>query len=213
MALAYIKANKSSIGGYFFDVNYKEDYTFENVITSHPTQTGSNVNDHVYSQPNKITFDVGVSDCLGSLADGQFSEFGAKRSAAAFNLLLKWRSNFTLLTIASMIGGKRFAFSNMLIQSLAVTKDKSVMNNSVKATITMQQIIVTNAIVSGVTDATTSTNNSGSSSDSQKTDTTSSGSKSKYWIKDSGLLTTDKTKEQSYKDILNNSGFLSTGGG
>jgi len=145
MALAYIK---STIGGYMFDVIFKENYQFDNQITQNPVQSGASINDHVYQQPIVITFDVGTSDCLASTVSGQFSTLNS-RSASAFQVLHSLWQNATVLQIDSCVSGAVFSWKNMIIRSLSITRDKTT-HHAIKATVTMQQIIVTDAVDVGI---------------------------------------------------------------
>jgi len=184
LALTYFK---TSIGGYFFDVTFNENYTFENQITPHPVQSGANINDHVYQQPVQISFDIGMSDCLKSYKTGQFTG-ASSRSAAAFQILYKLWKNATPLEIDSNINGSVIKYYNMLVKNIAVTKDKTT-HNAIKATVSLQQIIVTNAVSVSVVSA-----------NSQVTD--SSGTGSKYAIPSAANTVGGRTIGQGLKDIL-----------
>jgi hypothetical protein len=152
MALTYLK---STIGGYMFDVNFKENYKFENQITQNPVQSGASVSDHVFNQPVTMSFEVGVSDCLASVVSGQFSTL-ASRSASAFQILYDLWNKKTVLEVDNYMNGSVFKFSNMLIKSITVTRDKST-HHAIKATIDLQQIIVTNAVSVSVSASTSNT--------------------------------------------------------
>jgi hypothetical protein len=141
MSLVYLK---SSIGGYFFDAIFSEDYVFETVITQHPVQSGANVNDHLYQQPATITFDVGVSNCLGSIVKGQFD--GLKvRTASAFAIFQMLQKIAPQIEVDAVIDGVIFPFFPMVIKSLKIRRDKST-QNALRMTVVMQQIILADAI-------------------------------------------------------------------
>jgi hypothetical protein len=99
---------KSTMGGYMFDVIFKESYQFENTITQNPVQSGASINDHVYSQPVGISFDVGMSDCLTSGIDGQFTT-QPSRSASAFQILYNLWKSATVMTVSTYLNGTAFA--------------------------------------------------------------------------------------------------------
>jgi hypothetical protein len=146
VALVYLK---SLIGGYFFDVIFSEDYVFETVVTQHPVQSGANVNDHVYQQPATITFDVGVSNCLGSIVKGQFD--GLKvRTASAFAIFQMLQKTAPQIEVDAVINGVIFPFFPMVIKSLKIRRDKST-QNALRMTVVMQQIILTDAVSQEIT--------------------------------------------------------------
>jgi hypothetical protein len=136
-SLAYVKSN---IGGYFFDVTFKETHSFENVITENPVQSGTNINDHVYQKPVTITLDIGVSDCLASIATGQFAS-SSSRSVSAFNVLKSLWQTAQVLTVNTLFD----SYTNMIIKSFVPVKDKTTMT-ALRATVILQQIIVTDAV-------------------------------------------------------------------
>lgn len=131
---------RSTSGTYVFDVTFKETHTFENVITQHPVQTGASINDHVYQQPIVFTWDVGASDCLASVVNGQFAT-ASSRAVSAFNVLRTLWQTAEALTVTTTYG----QYTNMIIRSFNATKDKTLMN-AMRATVTFQQIIVTDAV-------------------------------------------------------------------
>lgn len=148
-SLAYLKS--STIGGYMFDVVFKENYQFDNQITQNPVQSGANINDHVYQQPVVITFDIGMSDCLASRVDGQFGTLNS-RSASAFSILYDLWQKATVVQINTYLNDTVFSWKNMLIKSLSVLRDKTT-HHAIRATVTMQQIIVSSAVSTGVDEA------------------------------------------------------------
>jgi len=171
MSLAYFK---TAIGGYMFDVIYKENYQFENQITQNPVQSGASINDHVYQQPIVIVFDVGVSDCLASGIDGQFGELSS-RSASAFQVLYALWQSAAVLQIDSYVNGATMSWANMIVKSLSVTRDKTT-HHAIKATVTLQQIIVTDAVDLGlVSGSTRNANQNKNTSNQQITNSTSGG--------------------------------------
>lgn len=138
MSLAYFK---TSIGGYFFDVTFSENHDFENTITQFPVQSGASINDNAYNNPVTLTLVIGVSDVLSNVQPGQFSS-NPSRSISAFNVLQNlWQTKQQMDIYTSLC-----SYPNMIIKSLNITKDKTTMN-ALKATVILQQILVTNATV------------------------------------------------------------------
>jgi len=188
---------KSSIGDYFFDVVFEEDYTFKNVITKNPVQQGANVNDHVYSEPATVIFKIGMSDVLQDIKQGQFSG-GTSRSAEAFNILRTIWSSALTFHVYYALNGQLFDLPNMLIETFAPVKDKTTMN-AFKATITMQQINVVNTQTIAVAE----------SSEPQKTGTTEGGSETATVVTSSS----DGLGTKIYEKIHGTPGFVRAGGG
>lgn len=180
MALAYLK---STIGGFMFDVIFKENYQFENQITQNPVQSGANINDHVYQQPVVIVFDVGISDCLTSCINGQFGSLNS-RSASAFQALYKLWQGAAVIQVNTYLNGATFTWKNMLIKSMSILRDKTT-HHAIRATVTLQQIIVTDAVSMGIDESGNKTNvdntlknwESNATSNKQVTNQTNSGQK------------------------------------
>ncbi|HCW79876.1 MAG TPA: hypothetical protein DG942_02080 [Ruminococcaceae bacterium] len=162
MSLVIITNTQNGIS-YYMDVTFKETHTFTNEITQNPVQEGANINDHVYHQPVTFMWDVGMSDCLGSVISGQFSS-SAGRSTSAFEVLESLWRNTTLLTITTSFK----QYNNMLIKSFVVTKDKHTMFG-MKATVLFQEIITVAATDIPVT--------AKQSSDAQTTNKNNAGAK------------------------------------
>lgn len=138
--MSMVSLSSVHYGTYIFDVTFKETHSFENAITQHPVQTGANINDHVYQQPIIFTWDVGVSDCLASVVNGQFAT-ASSRAVSAFDVLRSLWQTADALTITTSYG----QYTNMLIRSFTATKDKTLMLG-MRATVTFQQVIVTDAV-------------------------------------------------------------------
>lgn len=130
-----VKSNTTGIT-YFFDVTLRETHSFTNQITQNPVQTGAAINDHVYQQPYTFTWDVGVSDCMSTMKGAS-----ASSSASAFNVLEVMWQTADILTITTEF----FTYKNMLIQSFVVTRDKTSML-AMRATVTFQEVIITDAV-------------------------------------------------------------------
>jgi hypothetical protein len=127
-------------GTYFLDVTFKESFDFENTITQNPVQTGANISDHVINQPIVFTWEVGVSDCLASIVNGQFASTSS-RSVSAFGILEGMWQNKEALTVNTSFQ----KLDNMVIRSFIPIRDKTTMT-AMRATVTFQQIIVTSAV-------------------------------------------------------------------
>lgn len=152
-----VKSNTTGIT-YFLDVTFRETHSFTNQITQNPVQTGAAINDHVYQQPCTFTWDVGVSDCLGAAGKGEST------SVSAFAVLESlWRTADALTVTTEFC-----QYTSMIIKSFVVNRDKTSMY-ALRATVTFQQVIVTNAVTISVSQKTTA--------DPQATGQTNSGVK------------------------------------
>lgn len=160
MSLVIVTAKGNS---YYMDVTFKETHTFTNEITQNPVQEGAYINDHVYQQPITFMWDIGMSDCLGSVISGQFSS-SAGRSVSAFEVLESLWESATILTITTSFK----QYTDMLIRSFVATKDKHTMFG-MKATVLFQQIITVAATDIPVT--------AKQSSDAQATNKNNAGAK------------------------------------
>jgi hypothetical protein len=136
MSYAFLK---SDIGGYFFDVIFREEHNYTNEITQNPVQSGAAVNDHVYQQPVTLNFDVGVSDCLGSIVEGQFDGFESRGATALAIFQLLWRMALPLV-VNEMFNGTVIQYTDMVVKTLRVVRDRST-HTALKMTIGLQQVI------------------------------------------------------------------------
>ena len=118
-------------------------------ITTNPTQIGVNVNDHVYSNPDTMTVQFGISDIKGTIARlygvvKSFSSVDALKnpmtpSRALLNLLYRAKEEHTLLALDDGL----HAYTDMVITNITYDKDKSTYRSLV-ATVTLQQFIFVN---------------------------------------------------------------------
>lgn len=120
-----------SIGGLVFDAILKTDHTSKITATSHPIESGANVSDHAFVEPKEISIEVGVSDC--ETGNGTFGS--GNRSVNAFKELIKLQESRQLISVVT-----RFkTYNNMLIMSVSVPDDYTVMN-SFKANLMLREI-------------------------------------------------------------------------
>ena len=119
-------------------------------ITSNPTQIGINVNDHVYSNPDTMVVNFGISDIRGTLARlsgivKSFTSVDALKnpqtpSRSLLSLLYKAKEEHTLL----MIDDGLHTYRNMVITNITYDKDRTTYRSLV-ATATLQQFIFVDA--------------------------------------------------------------------
>lgn len=145
-------------------VSYPSDKPFENIpldvvvryspevsstITMNPIQSGVNVNDHIYSNPDTMTILFGSSDIKGSLArlSGVIKSFTSidtlknpvTPSRALLNLLYRAKEEHTLLCIDDGL----HTYTDMIITNISYDKDKTTYRTLV-ATVMLQQFIFVN---------------------------------------------------------------------
>ena len=140
--LCYVK---TSIGGYFFDAVFRTTHESHLVITKHPVQGGANVSDHCYMEPARVTMDIGMSDANPTTIFGQFLGGSGEKSKAAFDALREMQGSRQTLDVYTRLA----SYKNMLIESLSFPDDlKSA--TGLRATVTLQQIIVVDVPVTKV---------------------------------------------------------------
>lgn len=167
MSTAYLK---TAIGGYFLDATISESHDFENTITENPVQTGANVNDHVFQKPILCTLQLFQSDCMASIKKRQFEDKGMTRSQSATAILRAlWLLGDPLTVQTSLT-----TYKNMIIKSCIINKDKDT-QTAIKATVILQQLIVTNAKAVSVTTVKSAGTATATSKNKHKTTSTNRG--------------------------------------
>lgn len=148
---------KTNIGAYFFDAFLRVDHTSKLKVTEHPIESGSVVADHAYMEPREVVMEVGMSDSMTSLVPGQFTG-GWSRSVTAYQLLLNLQQTRTPLFVYTRLG----AYQNMLITAISVPDDYKT-KNTLKASVTMRELLVASAkdVKVSAIPQTTNTNNNG----------------------------------------------------
>ncbi|MDL2289128.1 hypothetical protein LJC32_07145 [Oscillospiraceae bacterium OttesenSCG-928-F05] len=151
---------RPSVGGLYFDAILKTDHTSKITATDHPVESGANITDHAYVEPDEISVEIGVSD--SAIEAGSFGT-GA-RSITAFQALRKLQQSRQPFTVVTRL----HTYKNMLISSISAPDDFSTMN-ALKAVIMMREIIIVSTQ--------TVTVSARASAEPQKTSTTNSGAK------------------------------------
>lgn len=126
----------TDIGDFVFDANFSIDHETNLTITEQPVQTGVNISDHAYMEPKQVIFDIGMSDVMTSVVDGQFSD-NDSRSVSAYTTLRRLQSERLPIQVATRLG----TYENMLVATLSST-DNSTTGNGLRATVTLQEIMV-----------------------------------------------------------------------
>lgn len=131
----------SSKGKYIFDATLNLTHDSSLQITSHPIQNGSNITDHAYMDPNKLTIQIGMSDVMQDISDTSFSKFddGSSRSVNAYKILRDLQESRIAMTVVTRL----WTYRNMLIESISAPDDNKTAYG-LKATVTFKQIFVVN---------------------------------------------------------------------
>jgi len=124
---------RPSIGGLYFDALFKTDHTSKLTVTEHPVETGANIADHEYMEPDEVSMEVGVTD---SAIDPANYGSGA-RSVKAYDELRKLQANGKLLTVVTRLR----IYRNMKITTITSPDDFSTMN-ALRAYVMMREVKV-----------------------------------------------------------------------
>lgn len=158
---------KTSLGGYVFDIYSNINHNLNSTITSHPTQFGANVSDHVIEEPDMLTFQIGMSDASQDLIKGQFNKRGLNEDEEIYynnskpsllnedkikqlNTVSNSRSVNAYLTLSRLkLKGipmtcvtRLRTYNNMLIQSINVD-DTIETKYGLRATVVMKEVLIT----------------------------------------------------------------------
>ena len=147
-------------GNYLFDAYFDIKHESTLSITEHPVQTGSNIADNAFMQPNTLSFEIGMSDVMEDVTYGNFQKFSSDstRSINAYKKLRKLQSERIPINIYT----KLWDYTNMLIENTSVIDSKETAY-ALKVNITLKQLLVATVTTVKI------------SARPQKTDTTNEG--------------------------------------
>ncbi len=155
----YLVGSKRKIGDLLLDATMVEVIDYSNTITNHPISNGSNISDHIYSNPTVIKMDglitnnsLYLSDINtltgffeGNIASNIYNYITgpSKKQILAFNYLETLKENKTLVSRVS----KMKTYDNMAIETLSFSSDKKT-GDALEFSISLKQIkFVTSKIV------------------------------------------------------------------
>ncbi len=122
--------------GYYFDAFTKENHVGSVRVTEHPVQGGSNISDHAYNLPDKLTIEVLVSDSVQPIVSGQFAS-GKTKSISAYEVIRKLKEKRVLVSVRTRL----HYYTNMIIENMSVSDDyKSA--NSLRCTVSLRQVMM-----------------------------------------------------------------------
>lgn len=90
----------------------------------------------MYMEPIKINMEIGMSDAMASMAFGQWSGAYTK-SVSAYRMLVSLQESRTPFSVLTRLN----KYDNMVIQSISVNDDANTLYG-LRASISMQQIIM-----------------------------------------------------------------------
>lgn len=117
--MSIIVANRS-IGALQIDAVISENHESLMVITDNPVEQGSNVNDHAYVEPKRVTLDIANNNAADSYTD-----------------LLRIQASRQPLTIVTGL----VVYTNMLIESINATRDKRT-SRILSAQVSFKEVII-----------------------------------------------------------------------
>lgn len=129
---------KTNVAGYFFDAVLKAEHQTQLKITTHPVQYGANIADHSYVEPATLTMEIGMSDVMPGIIEGQFSD-QESRSVSAYQTLLKLQSDRNPLQINTRLNN----YKNMLIEQIIAPDDVKT-QYGLRTTVKFKEIFVVN---------------------------------------------------------------------
>ncbi len=127
-------------GNYLFDAYFNIDHESTLSITEHPVQTGANVADHAFMQPNILSFEIGMSDVMVDVTYGGFQSFSndsVSRSVNAYKILRQLQSDRIMINVYT----KLWNYTNMLIETISAS-DSNETAYALKANVTLKELLV-----------------------------------------------------------------------
>ena len=121
---------------YVFDAVLRTNHATEIKATSHPIQSGANIVDHSYIEPEKLLLEIGMSDAMASFTPGQWKQYSTK-SISAYKKLKELQYLRLPLTVKTRLN----TYNNMIIVRMDSPEDSRTANG-LRCTIYLQQIMV-----------------------------------------------------------------------
>lgn len=126
-------------GNYLFDAYFNINHESTLSITEHPIQTGANISDHAFMQPNQLSFEVGMSDVMKDVSNSNYVSFSsdATRSINAYKILRQLQSDRVPINLYT----KLWDYKNMLIETISAP-DTNETAYALKASVILKEIFV-----------------------------------------------------------------------
>ena len=142
-----------NIDGYVFDAYLRSQQQQRLIITNHPVETGSPITDNAYTEPKSFQLEILMSETTPGKVYGQFGL--TNRTINAYNLLDQWQQQRKLVTFNSKYG----YFQNCLVEEVTPVDDYTT-KYSLRAAVTLKQIILTSTQKTAVSAGSWMTNSS-----------------------------------------------------
>ena len=149
-------ATGPSIGPVFFDAVFKTAHSSTVTVTSQPVQTGANIADHAYLEPDEVTMEIGMTDAAFDAVQNH--------SVNAYQMLrsvMEEREPISLYT-------RLKSYTDMLIVSLGVEDDYTTAN-ALRATVVLQKMLMADVAAVQVQRAVSSSKSGGATKNKNET--------------------------------------------
>ncbi len=120
---------------HIFDAVLRLGHTSEIQTTSHPIQSGANIVDHAYQEPERLVLEIGMSDVMDSYQPGRWKGYESK-SQAAFQKL----KELQYLKIPFYVQTRLNYYENMVIKRIDTPDDYTTLYG-LKCLVQLQQIM------------------------------------------------------------------------
>lgn len=127
-----------NLSGMTFDAWLTLNHNTTLTITQHPVETGAAITDHSYVNPNRFSFEIGMTDVVASPQVPGL----ATRSINAYQAVVQMQQGRALLSLTSKYGN----YDNILIESIDARDNYQTKYASKMAINLMQIIVVKNQI-------------------------------------------------------------------
>ena len=121
-----------------------ENYRLENIITSHPVESGTNISDHIIVQPKIISI-TGLLTAIYTIPIIGNGILDFNQLGSAIQFLFDAADSRTLFTLTTGLyfGRSYFKIKNMAIQSIDIPRNNQYGRTSIKFNIVFKEMVIT----------------------------------------------------------------------
>ena len=127
--MALTMLSSTSAGQVYFDAVFKITHTSNVTVTTQPVQSGANIADHAYVEPDTVTLEIGMTDAAVDAEENH--------SVNAFNLLKAIMEEREPISVYTRLK----SYIDMLVVAMAVDDDYTT-STALRANIMLQKIIM-----------------------------------------------------------------------
>lgn len=131
----FFRGQVVTIGELSPDVTLEEQLQDSVTVTDHPVEIGASISDHAFVNPSEVMLHIGFTDSKDFLSS--FLGSSSPTPAEAYEQLRQMMTDRDPLDIVT----SRRAYTDMLIQSIAVTTDEKT-SNILLANVKLRQVIL-----------------------------------------------------------------------